>query len=106
MKGPLMRLLYTVKMIYNISAFYNNSVRVASLLVKITYQAIISCKSYITDNGKVREDFVNFLKLSPDQHSIWNQDLERVQEKLRQCITLKDNYRCDDRKCPYSFKFQ
>ena len=53
MKGPLMRLLYTVKMIYNISAFYNNSVRVASLLVKITYQAIISCKSYITDNGKV-----------------------------------------------------
>ena len=53
MKGPLMRLLYTVKMIYNISAFYNNSVRVASLLVKITYQAIISCKSFITDNGKV-----------------------------------------------------
>merc|ERR1719458_270232 len=78
MKGPLMRLLYTVKMIYNISAFYNNSVRVASLLVKITYQAIISCKSYITDNGK---------------HSIWNQDMERVQEKLRHCIQLKDNYR-------------
>ena len=70
MKGPLMRLLYTVKMIYNISAFYNNSVRVASLLVKITYQAIISCKSYITDNGKVREDsarknvFLNFLTTS------------------------------------------
>ena len=62
MKGPLMRLLYTVKMIYNISAFYNNSVRVASLLVKITYQAIISCKSYITDNGKVWKDFVGFLK--------------------------------------------
>ena len=58
MKGPLMRLLYTVKMIYNISAFYNNSVRVASLLVKITYQAIISCKSYITDNGKVLTDSV------------------------------------------------
>ena len=57
-----MRLLYTVKMIYNISAFYNNSVRVASLLVKITYQAIISCKSYITDNGKVRKDFVGFFE--------------------------------------------
>ena len=96
MKGPLMRLLYTVKMIYNISAFYNNSVRVASLLVKITYQAIISCKSYITDNGKVLTDSVGtvfFRIFSFLQHSIWNQDLERVQEKLRQCIMLKDNYR-------------
>ena len=96
MKGPLMRLLYTVKMIYNISAFYNNSVRVASLLVKITYQAIISCKSFITDNGKVLIDSVRtifFTTFSFLQHSIWNQDLERVQEKLRQCIMLKDNYR-------------
>ena len=53
MKCSLMRLLYSVKMIHNVSSFYNNSVRVASLLVKITYQAIITCKSYITDDGKV-----------------------------------------------------
>ena len=67
MKGPLMRLLYTVKMIYNISAFYNNSVRVASLLVKITYQAIISCKSYITDNGKVQTHSVS----SVSKNRLW-----------------------------------
>ena len=94
MKGPLMRLLYTVKMIYNISAFYNNSVRVASLLVKITYQAIISCKSFITDNGKVCL-FDNLFETAIYcvQHSIWTQDIEVVQKKLVQCIILKDNYR-------------
>ena len=53
MKPFLMRLLYTIKTIYNVSSFYNNSVRVASFLVKITYQAIINCKSYITDGGQV-----------------------------------------------------
>ena len=94
MKGPLMRLLYTVKMIYNISAFYNNSVRVASLLVKITYQAIISCKSFITDNGKVcLFDNLFATAIYCVQHSIWTQDIEVVQKKLVQCIILKDNYR-------------
>lgn len=78
MKGPMMRLLYTVKMIYNISAFYNNSVRVASLLVKITYQAIISCKSYITNDGK---------------DTIWTQTIGVVTQKLKDCIKLKNDYR-------------
>ena len=78
MKGPMMRLLYTVKMIYNISAFYNNSVRVASLLVKITYQAIISCKSYITNDGK---------------DTIWTQSIGVVTQKLKECIKLKNDYR-------------
>ena len=39
-----MRLLYTVKMIFNVSTYFNNSVRISSLLVKITNQIIISCK--------------------------------------------------------------
>ena len=38
MKKPLLRLLNIVKMIYNISSFYNKPERVASLLVKITNQ--------------------------------------------------------------------
>ena len=41
MKIPIMRLLYTVKMIFNVSSFYNSSERVASLLVKITNQVCI-----------------------------------------------------------------
>ena len=61
MKQPLMRLLHIVKMIYNVSTFYNTPERVASLLVKITNQVIRSCKRYITESGRV---------------TIWNQDRE------------------------------
>ena len=46
MKIPIMRLLYTVKMIFNVSTYFNNSVRISSLLVKITNQIIISCKRW------------------------------------------------------------
>ena len=48
MKIPLKRLINHVKMIFNCSTFFNNSVCVAALLVKITNQIIISCKRYIT----------------------------------------------------------
>ena len=78
MKIPLTRLLYTVKMIYNISAFFNNSVRVASYLVKITFQAIISAKKYITVNGSM---------------TIWNQPIELVEKKIQECIDLNANYK-------------
>ena len=36
-----MRLLHIIKMIFNVSSFYNTSERVASLLVKITNQVYI-----------------------------------------------------------------
>ena len=77
MKIPLMRLLYTVKMIFNVSTYFNNSVRVASLLVKITNQIIISCKRYITAGGRV---------------TIWNQDISSVEKKLLECIALNEYY--------------
>lgn len=48
MKDPLKRLLNHVKMIFNCSTFFNDSVCVSALLVKITNQIIISCKRYIT----------------------------------------------------------
>ena len=48
MKIPLKRLLNQVKMIFNCSTYFNDSVCVAALLVKITNQIIISCKRYIT----------------------------------------------------------
>ena len=64
-------------MIYNISSFFNNPVRIASFLVKITFQAIISSKNYITVNGS---------------KTIWNQDVGVIKEKISECIQLKDNY--------------
>ena len=78
MKKPLMRLLNIVKMIYNISSFYNKPERVASLLVKITNQVIRSCKRYITESGRV---------------TIWNQPGDVVEKKLEECIKLNEQYR-------------
>ena len=77
MKIPLQRLLNMVKMIYNVSSFFNNSVRIASFLVKITFQAIISSKNYITNNGTT---------------NIWNQEVEEIKKKIEECIQLKNNY--------------
>ena len=78
MKQPLMRLLHIVKMIYNVSTFYNSSERVASLLVKITNQVICSCKRYITESGRM---------------TIWNQDREVIEQKLTECVKLNEQYR-------------
>ena len=74
---PLQRLLHMVKLIYNVSSFFNNSVRIASFLVKITFQAIISSKNYITINGT---------------KNIWNQDVKVIQDKIYECMELKNNY--------------
>ena len=73
MKKSLFRLLHVVKMIYNISTFYNSPERVASLLVKITNVVIQSCRRYITDNGIA---------------NIWDQDPELIEKKLTACIKL------------------
>ena len=78
MKQPLMRLLHIVKMIYNVSTFYNTPERVASLLVKITNQVIRSCKRYITESGRM---------------TIWNQEREVIEKKLTECIKLNEQYR-------------
>ena len=78
MKKSLFRLLHVVKMIYNISTFYNTPERIASLLVKITNVVIQSCRRYITDNGVA---------------NIWDQDPEIIEEKLTACIKLNQQYR-------------
>ena len=78
MKKSLQRLMHVVKMIYNISTFYNSPERVASLLVKITNVVIQSCRRYITDNGIV---------------NIWDQEPEVIEKKLNACIKLNQQYR-------------
>ena len=73
-----MRLLNIIRMIQNISSFYNSPERVSSLLVKISNEVIKSCKRYITEGGRV---------------NIWNQETEVIEHKLRNCINLNGQYR-------------
>ena len=48
---PLMRLLHIIKMIFNVSSFYNSSERVASLLVKINNQVIMITNLVLKNNN-------------------------------------------------------
>lgn len=78
MKVYLMRLLSIIRMIQNISSFYNSPERVSSILVKISNQVIKSCKRFITEGGRV---------------NIWSQETEIMETKLEECIRLNEQYR-------------
>ena len=78
MKVHITRLLSIVKMIQNISSFYNSPEKVSSLIVKISNQIIKSCKRYITEGGRV---------------GVWNQDSKKIETKLSECIKLNQQYR-------------
>ena len=44
-------LMYTIRMIYATSRYYNTSERVTALLVKVTNQMVTQCRNYLTENG-------------------------------------------------------
>ena len=77
MRTPIMRLLYTVKMIFNVSTYFNNSVRISSLLVKITNQIIISCKRC---KRVVEEAFICF-----QVHHCWRPGHHLEPRKVKKC---------------------
>ncbi|KAK9499797.1 hypothetical protein O3M35_002767 [Rhynocoris fuscipes] len=77
MKGSILRLLQTVRLIHSVSQYYNTSERTSSLMVKITNQMIRSCKDYITCHGK---------------ENIWSQDRNVIREKLVNCVRLNKAY--------------
>ncbi|KAF6202133.1 hypothetical protein GE061_004531 [Apolygus lucorum] len=77
MKGSILRLLQTVRLIHSVSQFYNTSERTSSLMVKITNQMIKNCKQYITCYGK---------------ETIWSQDRAVTREKLVHCVKLNKAY--------------
>ena len=78
MQESILSLLQTVRLIYSVSQFYNNSERTSTLMVKITNQMIETCKSYITCRGK---------------ETIWSQDRHLVRSKLTNCLKLNHVYR-------------
>ena len=78
MKAHIRRLLNIVRMIQNVSSFYNSPERIASLIVKISNQVIKSCKRYITEGGRL---------------GIWDQDSVVIEKKLVECIHLNHQYR-------------
>ncbi|XP_028034731.1 dynein heavy chain 5, axonemal-like [Bombyx mandarina] len=61
-------LLYTVRMVFATSRYYNTTKQISTLLVKVTNQILNMCMEYLTNNGK---------------KTIWNQDKLNFIEKAK-----------------------
>jgi dynein heavy chain, axonemal len=73
-------LINAIKMVHQISRWYNTSERMTSLFVKITNQMITSCKEFIYKDG------VN---------KIWDLERSTILQKLNDCLKLNEAYqRC------------
>lgn len=58
-------LLYTVRMVYATSRYYNTTKQISTLLVKVTNQILNMCMDYLTNSGKKtiwNQDKLNFIK--------------------------------------------
>ncbi|KAK7873028.1 hypothetical protein R5R35_000324 [Gryllus longicercus] len=70
-------LLYTVRMVYASSRFYNSTERITSLLVKVTNQMVAACRAYLDENGA---------------RSVWEQRKRDVLHKIDVCLNLHKTY--------------
>ncbi|XP_060805314.1 dynein axonemal heavy chain 8 [Amyelois transitella] len=71
-------LLYTIRMIYATSRYYNTTKQISTLLVKVTNQILNMCMDYLTNGGK---------------KTIWNQDKWNFIKKAKMCLGLYSFYR-------------
>ncbi|XP_047526251.1 dynein axonemal heavy chain 8 [Pieris napi] len=71
-------LLYTVRMIFATSRYYNTTKQISTLLVKVTNQILNMCMDYLTNNGR---------------KTIWNQDKLNFIKKAKLCLGLYSFYR-------------
>ncbi|XP_043790719.1 dynein axonemal heavy chain 8 [Apis laboriosa] len=70
-------LMYAIRMIYATSRFFNTRRMVTAVFVKMTNQMILACKAYLTEDGKI---------------NIWNDSKYDMILKIKDCITLCDQY--------------
>ncbi|XP_028156116.1 dynein heavy chain 8, axonemal [Ostrinia furnacalis] len=71
-------LLYTVRMIFATSRYYNTTKQISTLLVKVTNQILNMCMDFLTNQGR---------------KTIWNQDKWNFIKKTKQCLSLYSFYR-------------
>ncbi|XP_072937033.1 dynein axonemal heavy chain 8 [Epargyreus clarus] len=71
-------LLYTIRMIFATSRYYNTTKQISTLLVKVTNQILNMCMDYLTNGGK---------------KTIWNQDKLNFNKKAKLCLDLYSFYR-------------
>ncbi|XP_022920277.2 dynein axonemal heavy chain 8 [Onthophagus taurus] len=70
-------LLYTIRMIFTTSRYYNNTASVTAILVKVSNQMIIACRKYLNcDNTK----------------TVWEQLRQDIQDKVKVCLDLYLKY--------------
>ncbi|XP_071095783.1 dynein axonemal heavy chain 8-like [Haliotis cracherodii] len=70
-------LINAIRMIHNISRYYNTSERMTALFIKVTNQMVKACKTFITDDGMYR---------------IWEQPRQELFMKLESCVKLYQTY--------------
>ncbi|KAJ8736205.1 hypothetical protein PYW08_006861 [Mythimna loreyi] len=71
-------LLYTIRMIFATSRYYNTTKQISTLLVKVTNQILNMCMDFLTNGGK---------------KNIWNQDKLTFIHKAKLCLSLYNFYR-------------
>ncbi|KAJ8736206.1 hypothetical protein PYW08_006862 [Mythimna loreyi] len=71
-------LLYSIRMIFATSRYYNTTKQISTLLVKVTNQILNMCMDFLTNGGK---------------KNIWNQDKLKFIYKAKYCLNLYKFYR-------------
>ncbi|CAH8651359.1 unnamed protein product [Schistosoma margrebowiei] len=78
MLDSIPKLVTMIRLVYEISTFYNTQEKITSLFVKVTNQMIFACKAYITNNY---------------QSTIWTEKTEIILKKIIDCCNLHQVYK-------------
>ncbi|CAL8275103.1 unnamed protein product [Lota lota] len=77
MKKNIQNLIDAIRMIHSVSPYYTSE-SMASLFNKVANQMVTSCRAYMTNDGTCL---------------VWDQDADVVIQKIKDCISLYEEYR-------------